>query len=83
MTGQANDLGALSVSDLGTLARRALDELAARDDQTAFAELLSMNAHIGQCLAAAARALAASGSWTQVADLSGTTKQAAWSRWHA
>ena len=40
-----------------------------------------MNAHVGQCLGEAARALAANGSWSQVADLSGTTKQAAWSRW--
>lgn len=75
------DLQRLSAKELGELARAALTALAARGDDAAFAELLTMNGHVGFCLGEAARALAAGGSWSQVADLSGTTKQAAWSRW--
>jgi hypothetical protein len=81
MAGQHTDLDQLSAAELGELARQALTALAHRGTQEAFAELLSMNAHVGQCLGDAARTLAANGSWSQVADLSGTTKQAAWSRW--
>lgn len=81
MAGQQTDLEQLSAAELGDLARRALTALADRGNHEAFAELLTMNAHVGQCLGEAARALAANGSWSQVADLSGTTKQAAWSRW--
>ncbi len=81
MAGQQTNLEQLSASELGDLARQALTALADRGSQEAFAELLSMNAHVGRCLGDAARTLAANGSWSQVADLSGTTKQAAWSRW--
>lgn len=74
-------LDGLDSPALGALAREAMTTLAARGDQASFAELLTMNAHAGVALGEAARALAANGSWTQVADLTGTTKQAAWSRW--
>lgn len=73
----------LDPASLGRLARAAMSELAERGDQASFAELLTMNGHAGVALGAAARALAANGSWSQVADLTGTTKQAAWSRWRA
>ena len=33
-------------------------------------------------IAAEARTLAESQSWSSVAGLAGTTKQAAWARWH-
>jgi len=75
------DLDSLPSAELGDLARAVLTALARRGDDAAFAELLTMNGHVGICLGDAARALAAGGSWSQVADLSGTTKQAAWSRW--
>lgn len=74
------DLGA---AELGALARQAMSLLAEHGDQAAFAELLTMSGHAGQCLGEAARRLAATGSWTQVADLTGVSKQAAWSRWKA
>ena len=71
----------LDAGALGTLARAAMSELASRGDQASFAELLTMSGHAGVAVGEAARALAATGSWSQVADLTGTTKQAAWSRW--
>ena len=40
-----------------------------------------MSAHAGQCLGEGARRLASAASWTQVADLTGVSKQAVWSRW--
>ena len=76
-----DDLNQLSSNDLGVLARDALSVLALRGDQEAFAQLLTMNAHVGQCLGEAARRLATAESWTQVADLTGVSKQAVWSRW--
>ena len=76
-----DSLDGLSPVELGRLARDALSALASRGDPEAFAELLSMNAHVGLCLGEAARTLAAHGSWSQVGDVSGTTKQAAWARW--
>jgi hypothetical protein len=73
----------LGTKELGDLARAAMTVLAERGEHTAFQELLSMNGHAGECLGEAARRVAAGNSWTAVAELSGTTKQAAWGRWHA
>ena len=73
----------METQELGELARAAISALGRRGDQPAFLELLTMSGHVGECLGEAARHLAATGSWTAVADLSGTSKQAAWSRWHA
>ena len=75
------DLDRLSSSDLGELARDAMSILALRGDPEAFSQLLTMNAHAGQCLGEGARRLASAESWTQVADLTGVSKQAVWSRW--
>ncbi|MGZ4459788.1 MAG: hypothetical protein ACXVW9_11755 [Nocardioidaceae bacterium] len=76
-----DDLDQLSSSDLGELARDAMSLLAQRGDPEAFSQLVTMSAHAGQCLGEGARRLAAAASWTQVADLTGVSKQAAWSRW--
>jgi len=81
MANLGEDLDQLSSNDLGVLARDALSILALRGDQDAFAQLLTMSAHAGQCLGEAARRLAEAESWTQVADLTGVSKQAVWSRW--
>ena len=75
------DLARLSSSDLGELARDAMSILALRGDPEAFSQLLTMNAHAGECLGEGARRLASAESWTQVADLTGVSKQAVWSRW--
>ncbi|MGZ4472491.1 MAG: hypothetical protein ACXVEU_10730 [Nocardioidaceae bacterium] len=76
-----DDLDQLSSSDLGELARDAMSLLARRGDPEAFSQLVTMSAHAGQCLGEGARRLASAASWTQVADLTGVSKQAAWSRW--
>ena len=79
----SDDLDQLSSNDLGVLARDAMSVLALRGDQETFAQLLSISTHAGQCLGEAARRLASAESWTQVADLTGVSKQAVWSRWRA
>ncbi|CCH75913.1 conserved hypothetical protein [Nostocoides japonicum T1-X7] len=79
--GRVPDLATLDTATLGALARDAMSELASRGDESAFAELLTMSGHAGVALGEAARGLAARGSWSQVADLTGTTRQAAWARW--
>lgn len=70
-----------TVDEVGDLIVTALRELATRSDRRAFEELLRVSEEVGQCLGLSARTLAESGSWSQVADVAGTTKQAAWSRW--
>lgn len=76
-----DELEQLSSSELGAVARDAMSLLAQRGDHEAFTELLTLNGHAGQCLGEGARQLASAGSWTQVADLAGVSKQAVWSRW--
>jgi hypothetical protein len=76
-----DDLDQLGSNELGVLARDAMSILAQRGDQEAFSQLLTMSAHAGQCLGEGARRLASAESWTHVADLTGVTKQAVWSRW--
>jgi hypothetical protein len=76
-----DDLDHLGSNELGVLARDAMSILAQRGDQEAFSQLLTMSAHAGQCLGEGARRLASAESWTHVADLTGVTKQAVWSRW--
>ena len=76
-----DDLDQLSSNDLGVLARNAMSILALRGDQEAFSQLLTMNPHAGECLGEAARHLASTASWSEVADLTGVSRQAVWSRW--
>ena len=70
-----------TVQELADQARSALEELALRPELDAFQELLALSQLAGECVGESARALAANSSWAQVGDVSGTTKQAAWSRW--
>ncbi len=74
LTGYSNEA-------LEELARNAVTCLAERPDPEAFAVLLRLSAVVGECLGISARALAVSGSWAQVGEAAGTTRQAAWSRW--
>lgn len=67
--------------DLEEQARAAIDQLAVRDDPEAFQALLRLSALVGESLGVNARALATSGSWAKVAEVAGTSRQAAWSRW--
>ena len=74
-------LGGLSEGEMAALIYRIADELSTRGTRDAFAELLHVLPYIGERLGDAARILAASDSWSQVAQVSGTSKQAAWERW--
>lgn len=74
-------LAHLSDDELDSLLRAAIAELASRGTTEAFAVLIGVSGQLGISLGEAARLLAERGSWSQVAQVSGTTKQAAWSRW--
>jgi hypothetical protein len=69
------------VEELARQAREAVTALAELDDPSAFHELLGLSQHVGESLGVSARNLAASRSWSGVADYAGVTRQAAWSRW--
>ncbi len=71
-----------TAADIGAQVRALVDELAAWPDPSGFTELLALSEHVGVGLGTAARTLAEGGSWSQVASHAGTSKQAAWSRWH-
>lgn len=75
------DPASASVAELAALVRRAVCELVRRPDSAAFAELLSLQEVLGRALGDSARTLAERGSWARVADVAGTTRQAAWHRW--
>lgn len=75
------DAGA-SVDDARGRAERAIAELAASTDPAAFHALLAVSERVGVALGESARSLAETTSWAHVGDASGTTRQAAWSRWH-
>ena len=74
-------LSGMNENELATLIYRVTDELSARGTEDSFAEMLKVVAHVGQRVGDAARQLAAANSWSQVAQVSGTSKQAAWERW--
>jgi hypothetical protein len=69
-------------SDIADDVRALLDALTASADPAAFQALLGLSQYVGECLGLSARTLAESQSWGDVAGVAGTTKQAAWSRWH-
>ncbi|HMZ15858.1 MAG TPA: hypothetical protein PLI79_08970 [Mycobacterium sp.] len=77
----ALSLDRLSESEMAALIFRITDELSARGTREGFAELLRVVAYVGERVGDTARLLAASNSWSQVAEISGTSKQAAWERW--
>ncbi len=74
-------LAELSDEQVATLARRLTDELSRRGSHESFAELLRLVAYTGEQVGTAARNLASSTSWSEVAAVTGTSKQAAWERW--
>lgn len=69
------------MEELAGRARRAIRELAESGDPASFQQLLLLSEEVGVGLGLAARAIAETGSWSQVATYAGTTKQAAWARW--
>lgn len=74
-------LDRLTEGELAALIRRISDELTARGSHEGFAELLQAVAYVGERVGESARQLATSNSWSQVAEISGTSRQAAWERW--
>lgn len=76
-------LAGLSDGEAAALIRRLIEEFSARGTHDAFAELLGLVAYAGERVGTAARMLAASNSWSEVAQITGTSKQAAWERWRA
>jgi hypothetical protein len=74
-------LDGLTEAELAALICRAIDELSGRGTHEGFAELLRIVAYAGQQVGNAARLVAESDSWSQVAEISGTSRQAAWERW--
>ena len=69
------------IGALEETARDAVSALAESADPEAFQALLRLSALIGEGLGVSARTLAAAGSWAKVAEVAGTSRQAAWSRW--
>jgi hypothetical protein len=74
-------LDGLGEAELAELACRIADELSTRGTHESFTELLRLVAYFGARVGDSARQVAAANSWSQVAELSGTSKQAAWERW--
>jgi hypothetical protein len=77
------DLASASPSELADLAETIMRLLAQSDDPVAFGYLLELTRLGGECLGIAARTLAHESSWSQVANIAGTTRQAAWERWRS
>ncbi len=71
----------LTEGELAALICRTIDELTGRGTREGFAEMLRIVAYTGQRVGDAARLVAESNSWSQVAEISGTSRQAAWERW--
>ena len=74
-------LDGLTEAELAALILRITDELSGRGTRDGFAELLRIVAYAGQRVGDAARLVAESDSWSQVGEISGTSRQAAWERW--
>jgi hypothetical protein len=77
-----DDLNTLQPDELAARAEDAVVALARSGNPEAFAHLLHLGQVVGESLGEAARLLAANGSWSGVAGIAGTTRQAAWERWH-
>ncbi|MBL8926982.1 MAG: hypothetical protein JNM77_12195 [Pseudonocardia sp.] len=82
MTGTGRDrLATATTDELAVLAEAAIDALARSDDPAAFGHLLRLTRVTGAAVGTAARTLADHSSWTGVAEIAGTSRQAAWERW--
>lgn len=74
-------LAAPTPGELADLVEAAVRSLAESDDPAAFAHLLRLARIVGESLGISARTLASERSWSGVAEIAGTSKQAAWERW--
>lgn len=78
---EAPSEGSATPADLESAAWTAVEQLAELADPEAFQALLRLSGLVGECLGVSARTLAEAGSWAKVAEVAGTSRQAAWSRW--
>ena len=81
MASSRNQPKALSTTELIVQAQDAIQALVGRPEIEAFNALLTLSEVLGEAIGESARLLAAHSSWSHVGEASGTTKQAAWSRW--
>jgi hypothetical protein len=72
----------MTVDELAEQAETALRMLATSPDPAALEHLLRLSQVTGVCIGDSARTLAEHGSWAEVGSIAGTTRQAAWARWH-
>ena len=70
-------------AELAQLAEAAVVALARSGDAEAFGYLLQLTRLASESLGTAARSMADRSSWSEVGDIAGTSKQAAWERWRA
>ena len=77
------DLARATPSELAGLAEVSMRLLAQSEDPAAFGYLLELTRLAGESVGMAARTLAHESSWSQVGDIAGTTRQAAWERWRS
>jgi hypothetical protein len=75
------DLAHATPSELADVAEASMRLLAQSDDPAGFGYLIELTRLAGECLGMAARTLAHESSWSQVGNIAGTTRQAAWERW--
>ena len=75
------DLAHATPSELADVAEASMRLLAQSDEPAAFGYLIELTRLSGECLGEAARTLAHGSSWSQVGNVAGTTRQAAWERW--
>ena len=76
-----DDLARETSDELAALAEAAIDVLARGGDPAAFGHLLRLTRVAGEAVGVAARTMADHTSWTGVAEIAGTSRQAAWERW--
>ena len=75
------DLAHATPSELADVAEASMRLLAQSEEPAAFGYLIELTRLAGECLGVAARTLAHESSWSQVGNIAGTTRQAAWERW--
>jgi hypothetical protein len=77
------DLAHATPSELADVAEASMRLLAQSEEPAAFGYLIELTGLAGECLGVAARTLAHESSWSQVGNIAGTTRQAAWERWRS
>ena len=70
-----------SSDELAETAAAAVRSLADSGDPAAFSHLLQLSQLVGEAIGDCARNIAEHSTWAGVADLAGTSRQAAWERW--